>query len=81
MPPPIMVTVGSFEMMRTKVTVGQYRICVDAGMCGELYTGYLTLNESSSPADKEDHPANGMTWYQAMEFAAWVGARLPITAE
>ena len=75
-----MVTVESFEMMRTEVTIGQYRTCVDAGVCSSLRT-CSDCNWSSSPADKEDHPANAITWYQAMEFAAWVGVRLPTEAE
>ena len=33
------VTVGSFEISRTEVTVAQYRACVDAGVCAQPGTG------------------------------------------
>ena len=78
------VTVPSFKMMRTQVTVAMYKKCVDAGACSAPNcTGSST---SSSPycnygANASDHPVNYVSWFQMMEFAAWVGARLPTEAE
>ena len=74
------VNVPTFEMMRTEITVAQYRACVNASVCSPLQrgTGYTW---SSVPYELEDHPINGVAWFQLMEFAAWVGARLPTEAE
>ena len=74
------VNVPRFEMMRTEITVAQYRACVNASVCSTPRTG-SNYTWSSNPSDQEDHPINGVSWYQLMEFAAWVGARLPTEAE
>ncbi|MBN1652862.1 MAG: formylglycine-generating enzyme family protein [Deltaproteobacteria bacterium] len=79
------VTVQSFKIMKTEVTVSQYRVCVEAGVCTEpdQFTEY-----DMSPdlynwiyPDRENHPVNRVLWGQAREFALWVGARLPSEAE
>ena len=74
------VTLASFEMMRSEITVGQYRLCVNASVCSSPITSTY-CNWSSSTGSKEDHPINCVSWRQSMEFAAWVGARLPTEAE
>ena len=74
------VTVPSFEMMRSEVTIGMYHACVVAGACSALDMEDF-CNWSSSAGLKEGHPANCMSWYQLNEFAEWVGARLPTEAE
>ena len=78
-----MVTVPTFQMMRAEITVAQYRACVNAGVCSTPYAGWVKhgYTWSSNPSDQEDHPINGVSWRQLMEFAAWVGARLPTEAE
>ncbi|MEE2786711.1 MAG: SUMF1/EgtB/PvdO family nonheme iron enzyme [Myxococcota bacterium] len=79
------VDVAAFDMMRTEVTVAQYRTCVDAGECdppqcddGFIYRDTIVCNWSQM---RENHPVNFVSWRDANRFAAWVGARLPSEAE
>ena len=79
------VRVSSFELMKTEVTVGQYRKCVEAGDCAapEAYDSssgwkkYCNWGQSG----REDHPLNCVDWTQAQAFAKWAGGRLPTEAE
>jgi formylglycine-generating enzyme len=79
------VTIKSFLMSKTEVTVGQYRKCVKAGGCSEpsaydkahkwkIYCNWGQLGQ-------EDHPINCVDWKQARTFAKWVGGDLPSEAE
>ncbi|OQC37378.1 MAG: Serine/threonine-protein kinase pkn1 [Deltaproteobacteria bacterium ADurb.Bin058] len=72
------VTVPTFEMSKTEVTVAQYRACVYAGACTAPDTGdYCNWGQS----DRGSHPINCVDWDQARAFASWAGARLPSEAE
>ena len=62
------VSVPTFQIMKTEVTVEMYRVCVNAGEC------------SDSGGQNKSHPAV-LNWYQLNEFAAYVGERLPTEAE
>lgn len=68
------VTVPSFEMNRTEVTVAQYQACVDAGVCIEPTQCGSYYNWGV--AGREDHPVNCVDWYQSVAFCAWAGGRL-----
>ena len=58
----------------TEVTAGDYRACVTAGKCkraGPRYKGF----------SKKQQPIVGVSWYDARDFCAWKGKRLPTEAE
>jgi sulfatase modifying factor 1 len=68
------VAVGTFEIARTPVTVGQYRACVAAGACAPA--------ADCAPAPTSDElPVVCVDWNQARAFSAWAGGRLPSEAE
>ena len=78
------VTVQSFELMRSAVTVGMYSTCVNAEFCTPpncIGTSTRSGIYCNYGAGASDHPVNHVTWHQMMQFAAWVGARLPTEAE
>jgi formylglycine-generating enzyme required for sulfatase activity len=76
------VTVQTFKMSKTEVTVAQYGICVDAGICREPIGGNDWENwENRSESGRGNHPVNPVDWHQAREFAEWLGGRLPSEAE
>ncbi len=72
------VTVRTFQIAKTEVTVRQYRACVQAGACTEPLPGpFCNWGEPG----RDDHPVNCVDWNQAQTFARWVGGRLPTEAE
>ena len=73
------VTVSTFDIAATEVTVGQYRQCVDARVCSAPATDSIYCNWGKS--DRENHPVNCVDWNQATTYAKWVGGRLPTEAE
>ncbi len=70
------VTLPAFDLMRTEVTVGQYRVCVDAGVCSVPEDNYPQRSEN-----RENHPITNISWQAAQVYAAFIGARLPSAAE
>jgi len=72
------VTLPPFEIMKTEVTMEQYRQCVIDGACSDPDSGRLcNWNVSGHGA----YPINCVDWYQAAFFCGWAGGRLPSEAE
>ncbi|MCE2400099.1 formylglycine-generating enzyme family protein [Candidatus Poribacteria bacterium] len=70
------VYVDAFYIDKHEVTIGQYRRFIRE-------TGHHPLDWDNvftySPTD--DHPVVGVSWHDAMAYAAWIGKRLPTEAE
>ncbi|PIE18517.1 MAG: hypothetical protein CSA65_04325 [Proteobacteria bacterium] len=79
------VKVGAFAMLKSEVTLAQYRACVRAKVCKKASLGDPDLmsapwyNWGSGRA--KTHPVNGVEWADAKTFCRWIGARLPSEAE
>ena len=59
---------------RTEVTVADYRDCIAAGKCTARG---VDSSCNHGYTDRDDHPANCVTWHQAVAYCEWAGARLP----
>jgi formylglycine-generating enzyme required for sulfatase activity len=70
------VHLDGFWIDRQEVTNGQYRQCVEAGVC--------TVPKHTTAYDdpnRVNEPVTAVTWYQAVDYAHWVGGRLPTEVE
>lgn len=67
-----------FALDETEITNDQYRECVDEGTCTEPTTD---TGCNWNVMGREDHPVNCVTWYQAGDYCAWAGKRLPTAEE
>ena len=74
--PQTTVNTDAFWIMRTEVTNAQYAKCVAAGKCTAPNNN--TRWDDSTYAE---HPVVYVTWYDANDYAKWVGGRLPTEAE
>ena len=70
------VSVSTFAMDRTEVTVGQYDRCVAVGACappeGLRY---------GDPDRNSDFPVTHVRWEDAVSYCRWAGGRLPTEEE
>lgn len=74
------VTVGTFLLDRTLVTVGAYRRCVAAGICTAPAKG-APCNWTDAAGAREAHPINCASWFQAADYCALQRKRLPTEEE
>lgn len=67
------VTVSSFLIDPTEVTLLSYGRCTDAQVCRVL----RPVGGETTP----EHPVVGANWFDAKKYCEWVGKRLPTEAE
>jgi formylglycine-generating enzyme required for sulfatase activity len=75
------VTLDAFWIDETEVTVAEYAACVSSGAC-DLPPEVASYNYGV--AGREEHPINGVDWYDADVYCRWVDGglrRLPTEAE
>jgi len=70
------VTVATFELDRTEVSVGDYLRCVAAGPCQPP-----TFAPSDLRFSRPDLPVTHILWDDAAAYCHWTGGRLPTEAE
>lgn len=75
------VTLKSFMISESEVTVAQYRRCVNAKVCSAPRSKTDSAYCNWGHSNREDHPINCVSWFQLNTFAKWVGGRLPTEAE
>jgi formylglycine-generating enzyme required for sulfatase activity len=87
------VTLSSFCMDRTEVTVGAYQKCVAAGVCAgtakTVQWSGITADQAKTwgprcnahRKDRADHPINCVDFSDALAFCAWAKKRLPTESE
>jgi formylglycine-generating enzyme required for sulfatase activity len=80
--PPHFVTVRSFSIEATEVTVAQYRGCLATSACSmtperEPSPSYGHQRCNLFPNGLDDHPVNCVTWQQANAYCKWAGRELP----
>jgi formylglycine-generating enzyme required for sulfatase activity len=84
------VSVASYCMDRSEVTVDRYGACVKAGRCSDQHLGEFSSDGSSFSAQPEcnygkggrgNHPVNCVDWAQSATFCNAYGLRLPSEEE
>ena len=66
------VNVASFFIGRYEVTVDQYKVCVDEGVCKPA--------NAAAVRDAAYMPVRHVSWYEAMAYCEWLDAKLQSTA-
>ncbi len=68
------VTLSAYYIDKTEVTQGEYKKCVDAGVCGAPGCDW-------DPSDVPNQPVVCTNWESATAYCVWAGKRLPTEAE
>ena len=68
-----------FYLEQHEVSVAEYQLCMDAGVCTAPSANTLVGNVMET--NDSQLPINMVTAYQAHQFCSWIGKRLPTNAE
>ena len=66
------VSVPNLEVMKSELTTGQYRSCVDANVCEPLIQSEMRCEWSPTPNGLENHPVNCLSRTDLVVFAEWL---------
>jgi serine/threonine-protein kinase len=77
------VLISPFYMDVTEVTNSQYRTCATAGVCQPPREGSGTYRRDAyyDRPEFDAYPVVWITWFDARDYCAWAGKRLPTEAE
>ena len=77
--PATSIYLSTFYIDQYEVSAGDYKSCVDAGVC--QYNGSTTDTYRTYDNGKDDHPINYVDWNEATAYCAWKGKHLPTEQE
>jgi len=66
------VTLATFWLDQTEVTIAQYARCSAAGQCQPVISNTVEIANT---------PVSNISWQMAHDYCAWIGGRLPTEAE
>lgn len=76
------VSLESYWIDRFEVTNRQYKLCEEAGACLHPWVpSSNTVEKYYGYPEYENYPVVWVTFYQARDYCAWAGRRLPTEAE
>lgn len=75
------VSLPTFQMSKTEVTVAQFRACVTAGRCTEPNSNRSDPHCNWGVPNRDQFPVNCVSADQASAFASWAGGQLPTESQ